>query len=147
MEPREIISHRRETSAQNDSGVEQSRWPFLRYRVRKEMFAWILHRITGLALVLYLILHVWGLKSLSDPEAFNNFIAHYHSPLVKFLEFLLLGAVIYHGLNGLRIVLIDFLGWSPHRDALYWTLGTIAILLFAFGGYPSLYVLFTHFFG
>lgn len=145
--PNETSSRKSESTASETSKIYESNWPFPRYRVRKEMFAWMLHRISGLGLVLYLILHVWGLKSLSDPEAFNQFIAHYHSPLVKLLEFFLLGAAVYHGLNGLRITLIDFLGWSPHQNKLYWTLGAIAIVLFAVGGYPSLYALYTHYFG
>lgn len=136
-----------DTAEQETTEPYESNWPFPRYRVRKEMFAWMLHRVTGLALVLYLVLHVWHLKSLSSPEAFNSMIAYYHSPLVKLLEFFLLGAAVFHGLNGLRITLIDFLGWSPHRHKLYWTLGAIAIVLFAVGGYPSLYALYTYYFG
>lgn len=109
-----------------------------RYKVRTGMFAWILHRITGLAIVFYLILHVWGLRSMNDPEAYNALIVGYHAPIYKLGEFLLLGAVIYHALNGLRIVLIDFVGWSPNQKRLFWTLGAVAVALFAVGGYPSI---------
>ncbi len=112
--------------------------PLTRYRVRTGMFAWILHRLTGLALVGYLILHVWGLKSMSDPDAYNHLITKYHGPLFKLGEFFLLGAVIYHALNGLRIVLIDFVGWSPKQKKLFWTLGAVAAVLFIVGGYPSI---------
>lgn len=112
--------------------------PMTRYRVRTGMFAWMLHRLTGLALVGYLILHVWGLKSMTDPDAYNYLITKYHGPLFKLGEFLLLGAVIYHALNGLRIVLIDFVGWSPNQKKLFWTLGAVAAVLFVVGGYPSI---------
>ena len=108
--------------------------PMTRYRVRTGMFAWILHRLTGL----YLILHVWGLKSMTDPDAYNYLITKYHGPLFKLGEFFLLGAVIYHALNGLRIVLIDFVGWSPNQKKLFWTLGAVAAVLFVVGGYPSI---------
>ena len=120
---------------------------FQRYRVRKGMFAWMLHRFTGVALVVYLAIHVWGLKSVTNREAYNALIAKYHGPLYVIGEFLLLGAVIYHALNGLRIVLIDFLGWSPYQARLYWTLGAVAVVLFAVGGYPLLHALVGHFFG
>lgn len=117
------------------------------YKKRIGMFAWMLHRFTGLAILFYLILHVWGLKSMSDPAAYNHLIAKYHAPIYKIGEFLLLGAVIYHALNGLRIVLIDFVGWSPNQKRLFWALGAVAVVLFAVGGYPSLAALFHHFSG
>ncbi len=118
-----------------------------RYRVRVGMFAWLLHRLTGIGLVLYLILHVWGLKSLTDKEAFNALISGYHAPIFKLGEFLLLVAVTYHAINGLRVVLIDFLGWSPQQKRLFWTLGGVALLIIVVGGYPSLSALWTYFFG
>jgi len=108
------------------------------------MFAWMLHRLTGLALIGYLVLHIWGLKSITNREAYNALITSYHAPIFKVGEFLLLGAVIYHALNGLRIVLIDFVGWSPNQKRLFWTLGAVAAVLFAVGGYPSLAALFDY---
>lgn len=112
--------------------------PVQRYKMRVGMFAWMLHRLTGGALVGYLVLHIWGLKAITNPEAYNALIASYHQPIFKVFEFLLLGAVIYHALNGLRIVLIDFMGWSPNQKKLFWTLGAVAAVLFAVGGYPSI---------
>lgn len=109
------------------------------------MFAWMLHRLTGVALVFYLILHVWGLKAMTNADAYNYLITKYHSPMIKVGEFLLLGAVIYHALNGLRIVLIDFVGWSPNQKRLFWTLGAVAVVLLVVGGYPSIAALVHHF--
>jgi succinate dehydrogenase / fumarate reductase cytochrome b subunit len=112
------------------------------YKVRTGMFAWILHRVTGIGLVVYLMIHVWGLRALGDREAFNALITEYHSPIFKLGEFLLLAAVVYHAMNGLRIVLIDFLGWAPQQKKLFWTLGLVALVLIAVGGYPSLAALY-----
>ena len=119
--------------------------PFTRYKVRTGMFAWMLHRLTGVGLVAYLILHVWGLKAVTDPVAYNALIAGYHQPIFKIAEFGLLGAVIYHALNGMRIVLIDFMGWSPNQQKLFWTLGAIALVLLVVGGYPSIAAFLTIF--
>ena len=117
-----------------------------RYRVfRVGMLAWMLHRLTGLALVGYLVVHIWGLKAITDPDAYNALIASYHAPIFKVGEFLLLGAVVYHSLNGMRIVLIDFVGWSPNQKKLFWTLGAIAAVLFGLGGYPSIAALVDYF--
>lgn len=118
-----------------------------RYRVRVGMFAWMLHRLTGLALVGYLVVHIWGLKAITNPDAYNALITSYHAPIFKVGEFLLLGAVVYHALNGMRIVLIDFMGWSPNQRKLFWTLGAVAAVLFAVGGYPSIAALVDHFNG
>lgn len=120
---------------------------FQRYRVRTGMFAWMAHRLSGLAILGYLVLHVWGLKALTDREAFNELIAGYHAPIFKLGEFLLLVAVAYHAMNGLRIVLIDFLGWSPNQKRLFWTLGAVALVIILVGGWPSLYALGEYIFG
>ena len=112
--------------------------PVQRYRLRVGMLAWIFHRLSGLALVGYLVLHVWGLKAITNPDAYNALITSYHAPLFKVGEFLLLCAVVYHALNGLRIVLIDFVGWSPNQRRLFWTLGAVAVVLIGVGGYPSI---------
>ena len=119
--------------------------PIQRYRIRVGMFAWMLHRLTGLALVGYLVVHIWGLKAITNPDAYNALIASYHAPIFKVGEFLLLGAVVYHALNGMRIVLIDFMGWSPNQQKLFWALGAVAAVLFAVGGYPSIAALVDHF--
>ena len=119
--------------------------PVQRYKMRVGMFAWILHRLTGLALVGYLVVHIWGLKAITNPDAYNALITSYHAPIFKVGEFLLLGAVVYHSLNGMRIVLIDFMGWSPNQRKLFWTLGAVAAVLFAVGGYPSIAALVDYF--
>ncbi len=121
--------------------------PVQRYKMRVGMFAWILHRLTGLALVGYLVVHIWGLKAITNPDAYNALITSYHAPIFKVGEFLLLGAVVYHSLNGLRIVLIDFMGWSPNHRKLFWTLGAVAAVLFAVGGYPSIAALLDYYTG
>ena len=121
--------------------------PVQRYKMRVGMFAWILHRLTGLALVGYLVVHIWGLKAITNPEAYNALITSYHGPIFKVGEFLLLGAVVYHSLNGLRIVLIDFMGWSPNHRKLFWTLGAVAAVLFIVGGYPSIAALVDYYNG
>lgn len=125
--------------------VDRKPRPLQRYRLRTGMFAWLCHRLSGLAILVYLVLHVWGLKALSDRDAFNELITDYHAPIYKFGEFMLLIAIAYHALNGLRIVLIDFLGWSPKQKRLFWTLGAVAVLIIAVGGYPSIYALVVYF--
>ncbi len=114
---------------------------FQRYRIRTGMFAWMAHRLSGVALVVYLVLHIWGLRALTDRAAYNDLIAKYHAPIFKVGEFLLLAAVAYHAMNGLRIVLMDFLGWHPNQKKLFWTLSAVTLVILIVGGYPSIYAI------
>jgi len=74
------------------------------------MWAWILHRITGLGLVFYIILHTILMAGslLSGKEDFDSTLSVLMGhPVFEFLDILLLGTVFYHGLNGIRILLFD----------------------------------------
>ena len=74
------------------------------------MWAWILHRITGLGLVFYILLHtiLMGISLLSGKESFDATLSVLMgNPVFELLDALLLGAVLYHGFNGIRILLFD----------------------------------------
>ena len=74
------------------------------------MWAWILHRITGLGLVFYILLHtiLMGGSLLSGKESFDATLSVLMGhPVFELLDTLLLGAVLYHGFNGIRILLFD----------------------------------------
>ncbi|MBL7217985.1 MAG: succinate dehydrogenase, cytochrome b556 subunit [Desulfobacteraceae bacterium] len=74
------------------------------------MWAWILHRITGLGLVFYILLHtiLMGVSLLSGKEGFDATLSVLMgNPVFELLDALLLGAVLYHGFNGIRILLFD----------------------------------------
>ena len=79
------------------------------YRGHEGQWSWIFHRITGVAVILFLFAHVvdtslvgWG------PEAYNRVTAAYENPLVRLLELGLVLSVLFHGFNGVKIMLIDF---------------------------------------
>ena len=92
------------------------------YRGREGQWAWILHRVTGVGIILFLFAHVvdtavigWG------PKAYNRVLSVYHNPGVRILEWVLVGMVIYHAVNGVRVLLLDF--WSNavlHHRLLSW---------------------------
>ncbi len=82
-----------------------------RYRIHLGTAAWLLHRLSGLGLILYLIIHVWVIHHLvvgSGGEAFDGVMRYFENPLFKFLEVGLVGVILYHLWNGLRITLFDF---------------------------------------
>ena len=104
--------------------------------------AFILHRITGLALVFYIIVHIYSVGNvLGGKEAFNTIMQGYDNAFGHVIEYLLLLAVLWHLFNGLRITITDFLRFSHEGKRLFiWVFiisGIIAILsLFVF--FPEL---------
>lgn len=99
------------------------------------MWSWVLHRITGVAIFFFLLVHILdtALVRLS-PEAYNAVIASYKNPLMGVGEIGLVGAILFHALNGLRIILVDF--WSKgvrYQRGMFWTVLVLwAILMLAF---------------
>lgn len=80
----------------------------LQYRGGVGQWAWVLHRVAGLGVLLFLILHIVDVfLAAFGPSVFNKLLFIYHSPIFKPLIILLIFGVIYHALNGLRLILID----------------------------------------
>ncbi|SRR6266498_1251177 len=72
-------------------------------------WAFILNRLTALALTFYLIVHLVVLNKLTQgAQSYNDFVAFAQVPLIKVGEVLLIAAVVLHGLNGLRLTLLAF---------------------------------------
>jgi len=96
------------------------------YKGREGQWSWLAHRVTGVGIILFLFAHVvdtalvgWG------PDAYNRVGAVYHNPFIRLLELALVAFVIYHALNGVRIMVIDF--WPKanlrNRELIYGTVG------------------------
>jgi succinate dehydrogenase / fumarate reductase, cytochrome b subunit len=91
-------------------------------------FAWVLHRITGLLLLIYLFMHLWVLGSANaGPGAFDQRLRMVQSPIFHFLEIGLILTVFYHMINGLSITVMDFFNLSSKHK----TLVTISVVIFA----------------
>ena len=90
-------------------------------------FSYWVHRITGVGLSIYLLMHTFVLSSaISGSEKFTERMQDVQSPLFALLEILLLAGIFFHMFNGLRITLVDFFGWSRHHKLLL----ALAIVLF-----------------
>jgi succinate dehydrogenase / fumarate reductase cytochrome b subunit len=77
------------------------------YRI--ERYLYTLHRITGVGLVVWLFLHVYSMSYLAGGRGpFEYIIELYDQPMAHLGEFLMIGALIFHGLNGLRLGLLEF---------------------------------------
>lgn len=102
------------------------------YKFHAGSWAWLFHRISGLALIFYLCLHVWVVHFLAEsPETFNKLMEFLSSPLFKLAEVALLAAILYHGINGLRVILVEWLwGNLNHKLMFYAIFGVCAVLTF-----------------
>lgn len=84
-------------------------WQGITYRGKEGHYAWLLHRIGGLGIVLFLFLHVLDIFLIGVGEnIFEKFLFIYHSPPAKVFVMGLLFGVFFHAFNGLRIILVDF---------------------------------------
>lgn len=81
----------------------------LRYRGAIGQWSWLLHRLSGVGVVLFLVLHVIDTSwAVFYPALYEEAIKTYQSPLFTLGEFALVAAVVYHALNGLRIAFFDY---------------------------------------
>jgi succinate dehydrogenase / fumarate reductase cytochrome b subunit len=97
---------------------------------------WI-QRLTGLALVAYLVLHVHTIHDLRDPRTFSDALATFNKPLFKIGEIGLLATVILHALNGIRLTLVDMgIGLSRQRQMFWYFAIGVGAALFLAGGLP-----------
>ncbi len=96
------------------------------------MLSWALHRISGLGILAFLLLHIIDIFLIGyGPKSFNDLVFIYKNPVFRAGEVLLVAAVYYHAANGVRIILIDF--WQAaykYERQLYWAV--IAVFLAGF---------------
>ena len=116
----------------------------VRYRGGEGMVAWAFHRISGIAIFAFVVLHVVDIFLVgAAPGVYDTLLSFYATPIGILMEWLLGAAVLYHALNGLRIVTMDF--WPPltryHRGL--WRLNWV---LFALIGIPVTIVIAGQFF-
>ncbi|MCT9002750.1 succinate dehydrogenase, cytochrome b556 subunit [Microbacterium memoriense] len=105
------------------------------YRGREGMWSWVLHRITGIAIFFFLLVHVLDTALIRlSPEAYDAVIGTYKNPIMGIGEVALVAAIAYHAYNGLRIIAVDLWPWATrHQRQLWWgVLGIWAVTLAGF---------------
>ena len=95
-------------------------------------YAHIIHRVSGIALALFLPLHFWVLAlALTDAARLDGFLAFTELPLVKLAEFGLVFLLAVHMFGGLRLMVLEWLPWkAPHKTL---AAGTLAVSAFVSG--------------
>ncbi len=101
------------------------------YRGDLGMWSWVAHRITGVLTFFFLFAHVLDTALVRvSPNAYDKVINLYKNPLVNLMELGLVGAVLYHALNGLRVMLVDFWAKGPrYQRVMLWVIVGVWIVV------------------
>lgn len=79
------------------------------YKGQSGMWSWLLHRISGLGLLLFLLIHIADVSMISfGPQVYNQSVLLFDYWIVRLLSVALVAAVLFHSFNGIRIIIIDF---------------------------------------
>lgn len=103
------------------------------YRGHEGMWSWVLHRVTGVAIFFFLLVHVLDTALIRvSPQAYNGVIATYKNPLLGLGELVLVAAIVFHAFNGLRIIAIDFFSFgTKHQRVMFWIVIALWVITMA----------------
>jgi succinate dehydrogenase / fumarate reductase cytochrome b subunit len=125
--------------ASDRAGASRRKGTF--YRGDPGMWSWVLHRITGVLTFFFLFVHVLDTALVRvSPDTYNTVIETYKTPIVNLMEVGLVGAVLYHALNGIRVMLVDF--WSKgtkYQKPMLWTIVAIWVVVMVPGAVAMLW--------
>ena len=99
-------------------------WPFV--------LAWT-HRISGLLMVIYIGIHIYTLSFLATPDAYDAKMKLFSFFPFSFLEWLLAAPVIFHAVNGGRLILYEIFGIRNDESMIRWVLGLSATYFLLLG--------------
>jgi succinate dehydrogenase / fumarate reductase cytochrome b subunit len=110
------------------------------YRYFTGSLAYVLHRVTGLALLFFLFFHI---KSITNATAnfweYDLLMVRYQEADFKAGEIALWFALLFHGINGIRLLLVDFVFDRSHvSKPLFWYFAALIIILTVLGAIPLL---------
>ena len=87
------------------------------YRISWAQLAWFGHRASGIGVLVYLFMHILETTTVAfGPDVYNTTLGFFDNLPVRLGEILLMAALVYHALNGLRVIAMDF--W-PSLTAYY----------------------------
>ncbi len=109
------------------------------YKGKSGQWAFVLHRITGFLVFFFLLLHIIDVSLINiDEDLYDEVHQLYGNVLLRLFEVGLLLALLFHALNGIRIVLIDFFpGMVRNERKLY----AVVVFLTLAVGIPCGYVI------
>jgi succinate dehydrogenase / fumarate reductase cytochrome b subunit len=105
-------------------------------------YAWVLHRATGAGILFFLLVHILDIMLIGlGRDVYDHTVEFYSHPFIIPMEIMLVGAVIYHTLNGLRVIAVNFSSRGPSMEKrfFWWVLGLTVLLTI-----PSVFVIFAN---
>jgi len=102
-------------------------------------YAWLFHRLTGIGILFFLLIHIIDIMLVGlGRDVYDHSVSFYGRTELIPMEIALVGAVIYHTLNGLRVIAIDFTPWGYRKErALFYGVLVATVLLTL----PSIWVI------
>jgi succinate dehydrogenase / fumarate reductase cytochrome b subunit len=112
----------------------------IRYRGRSGHWSWVAHRLSGLAILLFLTIHVWDTANAHfAPQVYQWTVDVFKWPPIAVGEIPLVAAVFYHAFNGIRIALLDYKPewWKYQRKSAIITWALFLIIFIPIGLYMT----------
>jgi len=101
--------------------------------------SFVLRRLTGVALVVYLLVHMWVIGGInSGASTFDDRMEFLGKPVFRLLEIGLLAAVVYHGVDGIRLLMVHYFDVTDYRKSLFYAAIVVSGILVIAGGVPIL---------
>lgn len=103
-------------------------------------YAFSMHRVTGVVLTIYLLLHITlhSTALLFGPEVYDRLLSKLENPFGRLLELLTILAVVIHMSNGVRLILIDFLDMAREHRRLAFGVLSFTLLFMGYAAWRIL---------
>ncbi len=102
------------------------------YRGQSGQWSWLLHRVTGLGVLLFLLVHIVDITLIGfGPKIYNDAIAIFSTGIIRVISLALIASLLFHAFNGIRIILIDF--WPAghkYQQAMFYIVLVVTIVSF-----------------
>ncbi|HOM70945.1 MAG TPA: succinate dehydrogenase, cytochrome b556 subunit, partial [Armatimonadota bacterium] len=104
---------------------------------REGMWSWVLHRVAGVGIFIFLVAHIVDTSFVGwSADLYNHTVALYRSSIGRIGEIILIGAVLLHAFNGLRIITIDFVPKATRiQRQLFYVVVIVFLAVFIPGAY------------
>lgn len=112
-------------------------------RTRTGWWAWALQRVTGVLVVAYLFLHIAVIStSQAGAETFDGTLKFVQHPVFAVLNIVLIAIILYHALNGMRVILFDLGVGIRQQAALFWASVVLTVMGTGVSAYLSIPLIF-----
>jgi succinate dehydrogenase / fumarate reductase membrane anchor subunit len=100
-----------------------------------ETFSWFFFRVSGILLIFLVIFHLIIMHVTTDvaKTTYDFVVARYSNPLWRLYDWLLLTLALLHGMNGLRIVIDDYVRNRSARLTLLSIAGILTLVFLMLG--------------